>query len=202
MVLQQWTFIRLSGNAPWEVDLKGSAKILLAVLFVGASSAYAQDGGVSGELQRYAETSPAQKKQYVSDALSEMSDGLRQIERLSDTAKKKNDERETACIASRLTQMRALFQVTEMAQIALSEATAASNSDREDYEFRKTAVALSKSRQLRVEAEACVGQTKAKSGETTLTVVGALEDDSDDLEAPDLNLLDLGVDPPLVSPYL
>jgi hypothetical protein len=35
-----------------------------------------------------------------------------------------------------------------------------------------------------------------------VTVVGALESDSDDLEAPFYDLLDLGVDPPLVSPYL
>jgi hypothetical protein len=98
--------------------------------------------------------------------------------------------------------MRALSQVTEMAQMALGEATDSSNSERADHEFRKTAVALSKSRQLRVEAEACVGQARTRSGETTVTVVGALEDDSDDLDPPEYNLLDLGVDPPLASPYL
>ena len=59
--------------------------------------------------------------------------------------------------------MRALSQVTEMAQIALAEASAAAN-ERADHEFRKTAVALSKSRQLRVEAEACVGQSRTVQG--------------------------------------
>jgi hypothetical protein len=177
--------------------------ILLTVVFGFASSvSFAQDGGVTGELQRYAETSSEEKRQYVTDAISEMSEGIKQVERLSDTAKRKKDDEEISCISSRLTQMRALSQVTEMAQIALSEASAASNDERSNHEFRKTAVALSKSRQLRVEAEACVGQSRTRSGETKVTVVGALESDSDDLEAPFYDLLDLGVDPPLVSPYL
>ena len=142
------------------------------------------------------------KKMYVSDAISEMSDGIKQVERLLESSKKKKDENETTCIASRLTQMRALSQVTEMAQIALAEASAAANAERADHEFRKTAVALSKSRQLRVEAEACVGQSRTRSGETKVTIVGALESEDDELQAPFYDLLELGVDPPLVSPYL
>lgn len=175
--------------------------LVLGLLFL-PSVGIAQDSGVSGELQRSAETSPEEKKQYVSDAISEMTEGIKQVEKLVDTAKKRNDEREIACIAARLSQMRSLSQVTEMAQIALAEASAAENKDRSEHEFRKTAVALSKSRQLRVEAEACVGQSRTRSGETTVTIVGALDSESDDLDAPFFDELYLGVDPPLVSPYL
>lgn len=176
--------------------------MLMGFFVFYAQTGVAQDAGVSGELQRYAETTDDEKKMYVSDAISEMSDGIKQVERLLDSSKKKKDENETTCIASRLTQMRALSQVTEMAQIALSEASAAANSERSDHEFRKTAVALSKSRQLRVEAEACVGQSRTRSGETKVTIVGALESEEDELQAPFYDLLELGVDPPLVSPYL
>ena len=62
---------------------------LLALTMLYASSSMAQDSGVSGELQRYAETSDDEKKMYVSDAISEMSDGIKQVERLLESSKKK-----------------------------------------------------------------------------------------------------------------
>jgi hypothetical protein len=71
--------------------------LVAGLLLMPASVGFAQDGGVAGELQRSAETSPEEKKQYVSDALSEMTEGIKQVEKLVDSANKKNDESERIC---------------------------------------------------------------------------------------------------------
>lgn len=175
---------------------------IVLVLTLLAPVGYAQDGGVSGELQRVAETSPEEKSQYVADVLAEMGEGVKEIKKHYDLAKRRGDERDSDCVKPLLSRSMALRDVIENVPAALDEANTESRPEKANSEMRKTVTAISSFRTLVIEAGACVGRSQTKSGETTRTVDGPLEADAGELEDPPFDVLDLGFDPPIASPFL
>lgn len=174
---------------------------LLAVL--AAAPAMAQDPGVTGELERVASTTPQEKLDYAVAAKDEMRAAVKDISTLADTARRENEQERLQCINARLTTIRALLQVTEAAESAMQVALEAGESERADHEFRKIAVARTKTRELVREAQACVtGKEAIAEGETIVTVEGGeFPDESDLLDTP-FDPFDLGNDAPEQSPYL
>lgn len=177
----------------------------VAVLAVGllgsAGGALAQDAGVSGELERSAGASPQEKLDYASDAAEEQRGALKEIQTLIDDATRQGEAERLDCLTERLSQIRALAQVTELAETSMRDSLAAGQTERADHEMRKIAVALGKTRQLMLEAKACVDEAGVASGETTVRVDGELAEGGDETSPLSVDVMDQGFDPPQQSPF-
>jgi len=177
-----------------------TALVLLSALT--ASPALAQSpGGVSSELERTASTSPDEKKAYAEVSNQEIRDADKQISKLLEAAKKEGDTEATECLLSRLTAVRALLSVSERAEGAMGEALAAGNEEKANHEFRKIAVAVSKTRMLRAEANRCTADESEGGDNTIVDWESFLQDYQDVFDEYDLDDLDFGQDPPQVSPF-
>lgn len=190
---------KITGSA-----VRRSGIVLLALAALAAGSvvpATAQDSGVAGDLERTAQASPQEKAQYAADAVEELATAVKDVEKLQEDARREGDPEQAACVAARLGQLTALSQVTEAATAAMKTAMDAGDQQRADHELRKIAVALSKSRQLTLEAQACVDDSGLASGETNVRVEGGLDGEGDETDALDVDVLDGGYDPPQQSPF-
>jgi hypothetical protein len=175
---------------------------ILTVVLLGLSApAWAQDEGIRGELERVASTSPDEKVQYAAAATAEIQDAVAAVSKMLDQAERDGDAEKIECVQSRLKSLKALAHVTEAASVALSDALDASKSPIADHEVRKIAVAVAKTRQLRMEAEACVNESKSEEGTDTRDFTGPETADASDTEGVDDDIIDIGEDPPEVSPF-
>ncbi|MFT4979146.1 MAG: hypothetical protein ACI8S6_005056 [Myxococcota bacterium] len=83
----------------------------------------------------------------------------------------------------------------------MQEALASSSPERAEHEFRKIAVALSKSRQFLAEAEACAGQGDVVAGTTDVEVLNTQGiTDADETSSTDVDVV-VGTDPPSSSQF-
>lgn len=179
----------------------GAALLTMSLLGV-QGDAIAQETGVSGELERSASTTPQEKLTYALEANEEIRISIRGISKMVETARRENNVERLQCLNSRLTAIRALVQVSESAEVAMKEALAVGRTDRADHEFRKIAVARTKTRQLQAEADRCIEDSSARVGETSVVVEGGDLGDESDLNAVPFDPFDLGFDPPEASPFL
>ena len=169
----------------------------LALAF--ASPAFAQDGA-TGEIEASTELSDTEKTSFAADAISEMRDAESDVSRLLATAEKEGDVLTINCLTKKLAAIRSLVEVSESASATMNDAMV-SGTGGADAEFRKIAVALSKSRQFRAEAEACTGGGDGESGETTVDVEGDAWGLGDDTSGIEDGNSDLGTDPPGTTPF-
>ena len=185
--------------------MRRSGIIVLALVALATAGsvvpAVAQDSGVAGDLERTAKASPQEKAQYAADAVVELQASVKEVEKLAEDARREGNPDQLECVGARLSQLRALAQVTEVAKGAMADAQSAGDQDRADHELRKIAVALSKSRQLSLEAAACVDDSGLASGETNVRVEGGLDGEGDETDPLDVDVLDGGYDPPDQSPF-
>ncbi len=174
---------------------------LLAASFMTASPALAQETGVSGTLERSSSTSPQEKLAYAASSNSEMRDAVKSVSKLLEGARRESNVERLQCLSSRLNAIRALVQVSESAEIAMKDALSNGQAERADHEFRKIAVALTKTRQLLAEAERCMDESGLLSGDTILETSGGIADEGDDTQDEPIDSFDLGYDPPEASPF-
>jgi hypothetical protein len=105
------------------------------------------------------------------------------------------------CVTTALTAARALQQVADGAAVSMNTALEANQLDRADHEFRKIAIASGKSRQLLATGDQCASGNDVRRANTSVEAMSALSDVGDDTQAITADLLDLGFDPPDVSPF-
>jgi len=179
----------------------GVALLIASSVLAVPGYALAQETGVAGDLERSASASPQEKLQYASDAVTEVRAGLKQIEKMIEDARRTGDTDQVECLTERLTQIRALTQVTEVAQTSMKDALSTTQQDRADHELRKIAVALGKTRQLLLEAEACGDEAGLASGQTSVKVEGGLTGEGDETDPLGTDVLNQGYDPPRLSPF-
>ncbi len=160
-------------------------------------------GGVSSEVERTASTTPAEKKAYATAAVQEIGDAEKHISKLLEAAKKDDDTQAQECLLFRLTAVRALQSVSERAASAMGEALDAGNSEKANHEFRKIAVAVSKTRMLRAEANKCTADEGSGTDSTIVDWETFLQDNEDVFDPYDFLGLDFDTDlvPPQVSPF-
>ncbi|MEQ1570475.1 MAG: hypothetical protein ABMA64_32890 [Myxococcota bacterium] len=176
---------------------------LLSALWVGTG--YAQDStgltGVTSDLERTATTSPQEKIAYAQSSNQEIRDAEKQIARLLDAARKDGDAESIECLMNRLTSVRALQSVSESSEQAMKDALAAGLEEKANHEFRKIAVAVSKTRMLLAESQRCASDQTVESGTTLVDWESALADEGD-LPNDVVDDWDIGLDPPQRSPWL
>lgn len=174
----------------------------LAALATPIVALKAQDPtGVVSDLERTATTSPQEKIAYAESSNQEIRDAEKQIARLLEQARKDSDAEAIECLQNRLTSVRALLSVSEAAEISMRDAIAAGAEEKANHEFRKIAVAISKTRLLLAEAQRCASDQQVESGSTIVDWESALADEAD-LSDLDLDDFDIGLDPPQRSPWL
>ncbi|MFK7929565.1 MAG: hypothetical protein AB8H79_15315 [Myxococcota bacterium] len=174
---------------------------LLLVLSTSAGSAIAQDSGVSGDLERTATASPQEKLQYAADAVDELKATVKAAQKLMADAQGEGATDKVDCLSAKLSQLESLAQVTEAADSSMKQALESGNQERASHEMRKIAVALSKSRQLSLESQACVDDSGVAVGKTVLSAEGGIEGEEDETESLDVDVMDQGFDPPQASPF-
>lgn len=176
---------------------------LSLVLGLVASPAFGQ--GLGGDLERSAASSPQEKLTFAAEANEEMRDAIKNVSKLLETARKESNVERLQCLNTRITSVRALLQVSEAAEVEMRDALNGGDTERADHEFRKVAVARTKSQQLLAEANRCADDTGLRSGETSVKWEGGLlgrEGESEDTEGLlTVSELDLGFDPIDGSPF-
>jgi hypothetical protein len=174
--------------------------IALVALLLAGGSARGQDPTGVSDLERAASSTPQEKIAYAESANAEIEEGVRAINRLLEQARKDADADAIECLISRLTSVRALLQVSQSAEISMANAIAAAEDEKANHEFRKIAVAVSKTRMLLAEAQRCASEQQLESGTTLVdwtTVLGVETGDP-----PDVTLTTTNLEPPPVSPFL
>jgi len=173
--------------------------VLLAVL-AASGRALGQDPTVIvSDLERAATTTPQEKIAYAESANEEMREAVRQIQRLLEQARKDVDADAIECLISRLTSVRALLQVSEQAEISMKNSIAAAEEEKANHEFRKIAVAVSKTRLLLAEAQGCVADQQLESGVLIVDWTTVLGEGG---ELPGVTITSTNIEPPPVSPFL
>ena len=178
--------------------------VVIAAGLTLSGSAFAQDPtGIASELERTAQTSPDEKLAYAEVSNKEIEEASKQVTKLLEAARRDSDLEGLQCLTSRLTSVRALGQVSTQAEATMKSALASGETERANHEFRKIAVAVSKTRILLAEAERCTTQTALVEGEGRLVEwTTSLVGDQGEGEVWDLDALDVGNEPPDASPFL
>lgn len=170
------------------------ATVVLALVTGVATPAVAQDAGTAP-----AAPSAISSKEMIGvsqAALKEIQEIEAYVSSLIAATASEQDPVKDQCLNKKLAAVRALIQVSEAAQKAMTEALAEADDDRADYEFRKIGVARDKARQFRSEADVCVGDEGQPETRTSVEYKG----NQIETEIADGND-GIGTDPPGVSPF-
>lgn len=185
--------------------LGAAVGVMLGAMALSGAPVFAQEpAGVSSQLERTASTTPQEKLAFSSSANAEIAEALKTIGRLIEQSRGDANAEVLQCLTSRQTAVRALQQVSTQAEGSMQLALAAGESEKADHEYRKTAVALSKSRMMVAEANGCVSEGDLQSGQTMVdwNEDGSYADQDETQEIPNDDELDVGMDPPDISPFL
>jgi hypothetical protein len=154
-----------------------------------------QPGGISSELEKTASTTPEQKLSYAQKANSEVSSDEKAVSEMLEKARKDQQAQVIECLLSRLTAIRALQSVGQRAEGSLQDAVSQGAEEKANHEFRKIAVAVAKSRQLRAEANRCSVSDQSGGNATVVDWESFLEEYGDVYDSFDLDELFFGQDP-------
>ncbi|MBN1335320.1 MAG: hypothetical protein JXB39_05120 [Deltaproteobacteria bacterium] len=149
-------------------------------------------------LAQTAQTSQ-EKVEFAGKAIGEMRSLSKEVARMLESAQRAKDNARIQCLSKKLTTMRALLEVSETSASTMKQAFATGDTVVADHEHRKIAIALSKVRQLRAEAEAC-GGTSEQKGTTSVSLVDASVAYSDE-EVPVVAGDEAIPDPPPMSQF-
>lgn len=144
--------------------------LLLVSAFALATPAFAETVGVTGGVEQSSTTSPREKVLFADGAVSEIGAAVKTVEGLLADAEKAKNTEQIECLTRKLTPMRALSEVSSLSSNTMKQALAANDPVHADQEFRKVAVALTKTREFLAEAQACVGETGVQRGQASATV--------------------------------
>jgi hypothetical protein len=159
-------------------------------------NAQAQDD----QVEAASSTTPKEKLDFAVEAITEMGEGVKTVEKLQEQVTRDGDEELIQCVRIKMASVKALTDVSERANESMTDALAEGNDERAEHEFRKIAIALNKVRQFVAEAEACVGQGGVVDGDTEVTVDSQGVPEGDDTEGGEITD-DNFVDPPESSAF-
>ena len=97
--------------------------------------------------------------------LVKMRQALKDVIAKLEEARNTKDVVKLNCVNEKLTQIKGLLRISELADVALQEAVAKKESDTATHEYSKVAIANARVTQLRAEAEECIGQLAFRTDE-------------------------------------
>jgi len=137
-----------------------------------AASAQEREGSLGSEFktEKGSQISDAEKISRSSDHLGAMRKVLQDVLKKLEQARDSKDVVKLNCVNEKLTQIKGLIRIAEQADIGLQEAVAKRETSSAQHEFAKVDIANDKVRQLRAEAEECIGQSVFEVGQTEVKV--------------------------------
>jgi hypothetical protein len=123
---------------------------------------------------------------------------LKEVLKRLEEARNEKDVVKLNCVNENLTQLKGLVRVAEQSEIALQEDIAKGDEANARHEYAKIDLASQRTKQLRADAEQCIGQLAYVVDENTLVTVEVPED----LPDPDTTTPSLltALNPPVLSP--
>jgi hypothetical protein len=144
------------------------------MLFASALPVSAQQGpaaaGSEFRLEKKSQMSDQEKMSRSSDYLAAMRKLLQEVLKKLEQARDSKDVVKLNCVNEKLTQIKGLIRIAEQADIALQEAVAKRETSAAQHEYTKVDIANDKVRQLRAEAEECIGLSVFEVGQTEVKV--------------------------------
>lgn len=141
-----------------------------------------------------------EKLERSTGALGDMREVLRQVLEKLEEARRTKDVVKLNCVNEKLTQIKGLLRISEQADVGLQEAVARRDGPAGEHEFTKVMIAQQKVKQLRAEAEECIGQLAFRTDENLSVEVEEPRDlpggDPTQTQTP----TDVNVRPPPASP--
>ncbi len=176
--------------------------------FIGTPRAFAQGADAPPpapsdtlkiETQATEHLSDKEKLSRAEEAVGEMQKTLREVLERVGEARKERDLIKLNCINEKLTQLKALLRIAEQAYVGLQEAVARASEDEAQHEYTKVDIARHRSKELRAEAEQCIGQLAYVVDEKTVVTVEVPPGLPDSTTNPPVTQ-PVVVNPPVLSP--
>jgi hypothetical protein len=111
-----------------------------------------------------------------SDSLQKMRQALKDVLAKLEEARSSRDVVKLNCVNEKLTQVKGLLRISELADVAMQEAIAKKEDSSALHEYTKVSIATTKVNQLRAEAEQCLGQLAFRTDENLAVDVDVPED--------------------------
>lgn len=188
-----------------HMRIHGRSAVLAAVLTAtGFASAQPQPPASAPAAPAFelkaSDVPDARKLEQSSAALGAMREVLRQTLEKLEEARRSKDVVKLNCVNEKLTQIKGLLRISEQADVSLQEAVARRDPPTGEHEYTKVMIAQQKVKQLRAEAEACIGQLAFRTDENLSVEVEEPQNlpggDPTQTQAPP----SIGVRPPPASP--
>lgn len=110
------------------------------------------------------------------EALQKMREALKDVLAKLEEARNSRDVVKLNCVNEKLTQVKGLLRISELADVAMQEAIAKKEDAAALHEYSKTSIASTKVTQLRAEAEQCLGQLAFRTDENLAVDVEVPQD--------------------------
>jgi hypothetical protein len=152
---------------------------LFALVLAAFGTVYAQSGGdqggtldVSASAGVEAKLSPDEMNSAASAALSEMEAAMSRLTSLQQAARQSKDIIKLNCVNDKLLQVKQLLNIADSARVSLAQAISARNEGDRYHQYTVITVSADKTRALRDEAEACIGEELVFQGRASIDVDG------------------------------
>ena len=142
--------------------------MLGAALLLSTAALAAEPSGTASEIERTIAMSPQERIAYAEGALEELEQTAITLDEMLAKARGSSDDAAVEYLISKVAAIKALNKVAQAALPKLVQAVDDGNEDMIDHEFRKIAVAISRSRQLLAEAQRQGADQAMESGNTSL----------------------------------
>ena len=178
-----------------------SVALIAFILPLFSASVVMAETGESGDarLDEIERMNPRQLSERAEGYVSEMRQMLEQVSRMLEEARREKDVVKLNCVNEKLTHLRGLVRVAEEGQATMQTAIVAQDMDEARHEFTKIVVAHDRVRQLRAEAEQCVGQLAFVVDEE-LEIEVEIPSDLPDIITDLTPLPPVAIRPPMASP--
>ncbi|HUH03800.1 MAG TPA: hypothetical protein VML75_17515 [Kofleriaceae bacterium] len=146
---------------------------------IGGGYLYAQPAGgpsaddeddIAVPMEGTASLTPREMTQKSDELIEEMKGTLRRVLTLQSAARKTKDIIKLNCVNDKLLQVKQLLNISEASRNNMTEAIASNDEGGRYHQFSQVTVASDKTRTLRDEAEACIGEELTFVGPTQIEV--------------------------------
>lgn len=176
-----------------KIGMRNVAALLMVLLPLAAGvAAVAQDAGeeetaslTAGDMEANAES-----------MLEKMRSSRKYVQNLLDAARKEKDIIKITCLNDKLTQINVSVRTFEDRMVSMRTALKTGDREAVNHEYNILSVLGQKVDGLRLEAEACIGESEGYLGKTEITVVrpeGEAELDPTDFEALAPDVVELAI---------
>lgn len=142
-----------------------------------SAAAWAQEGSTQAGSKGNNGTTDAasvpdpEKLQRSANALGKMRETLKDVLGKLEEARNSKDVVKLNCVNEKLTQIKGLLRISELADVSLQESVSKKDTATAEHEFTKVGIAETKVLQLRSQAEECIGQLAFRTDENLLVDV-------------------------------